>query len=151
MLENEKDLIPESRSYIEIPSKLILMPGERLLEKHIDFYVSNKRIIQHNQGFLSANTKDHSFRHIKGLEEIKEQPFLALGLLIGFVSLFVGLLIPIFFIIGAIFIILAIWYKKFELVVYHIDGSRIKIPKIKTETGKNIAGIIRTRIYNDEY
>lgn len=149
MVEQERDLIPESKSLIKVPTKLVLMPGERLLETHLDFYVSNKRIIQHNEGFMKSETKDQAFKHLKGLEEKKGKPFLLLGLILGLISLFVGLAIPFFFVIGAILIIIAFWYKKYNLVVYHIDGSDIKIPKIRTETGQRIAKIIRTRVYDE--
>ena len=57
--------IIDSESPIEIPKKLTLMPGEKLLESHMDFYVSNKRLIRHTTSFLSSNTEDYHYRHIK--------------------------------------------------------------------------------------
>lgn len=140
--------IIESESPIEVPKKLTLMPGEKLLERHLDFYVSNKRLIKHVPTLLSTKTEDHHYRHIKGMQENHQKPFLVAGLIIGIIGLFLGLASSIFFIIGIIFIILAFWFKKTHLVVMHMDGGQIIIPNIKSESGKKVANILRNQLYN---
>ena len=144
----EGDVIVESSSLVEVPSKLVLMPGERILEKHLHFFVSNKRIIEHKQGFVKSETTDYSFKHIKGLNEIKDRPLLKAGLILGFLALFMGFFQPFLFVIGAILITLAFWYKNYNLVIYHVDGNDIKIPEIKSESGQRLAQVLRTQFYD---
>lgn len=138
----------ESESYIKVPKKLTLMPGEKLLERHMDFYVSNKRLILHTPSLFSTKTTDYHYRHIKGIQDDVRRPFLAAGLLIGIILLFLGLVSPIFFVIGAGCIVLAFWFKRVELIVLHMDGGNIRIPKIKSESGKKVANVLRTQLYN---
>ncbi len=142
-----KDFIPES-SRIEPPSKLSLMPGERLLGSHYVFYLTNKRIIEHNEGIFGHNTTDYSFKHIKGLNEVNRRPFLKGGLVFGILSLIAGIFFSLFFVVGAIFIVLALWYKISELEVNHMDGDKITIPKIKEPSAQNLIKLLRTQIYD---
>jgi len=142
--------IIESESPIEVPKKLTLMPGEKLLERHMYFYVSDKRLIKHVPSLFGAKTEDYHYRHIKGIREDNRRPFLAGGLVIGIISLLIGGLArqTMFYIIGAIIIVLAFWFKKLDLVVMHMDGGLIRVPNIKSESGKKVANILRTQLYN---
>lgn len=144
---NRKDFIPEL-SRIKIPHNLILMPGERLLGNHLDFFVTNKRIIKHKQGIMNSKTADYSFKHIKGLEEVNKRPFLTAGLIIGLTFLVLSSFFTFFFILGTIIVVIAFWYKVSELVIYHIDGDEIIIPKIKDETAKKLIKLLRSQVYN---
>lgn len=146
----EKDFIPES-SRIEAPSKLSLMPGERLLGSHHVFYLTNKRIIEHNEGILGHNTTDYSFRHIKGLNEVNKRPFLRGGLFLGILFLIAGIFFSLFFVVGAIFITLAFWYKISELEVHHMDGDKITIHKIKEPSAQNLIKLLRAQIYDKSH
>lgn len=146
----------ESESPIKAPKKLTLMPGEKLLERHLDFYVSNKRIIKHIASLLGAKTKDYHYRHIKWMQEDQYRPFLGAGLVIGIISLIIGSIMTsaetgaglFILIIGIVCIIIAFWYKKIDLLVMHIDGESIRVPNIKSESGKKIANVLRTQLYN---
>ncbi len=148
--------IIESESPIEVPKKLTLMPGEKLLERHLDFYVSNKRLIIHTSSILNTHTEDFHYRHIKGMQEDHKRPFLVAGLLIGIILLVIGAIATSFseggifvLILGVIFIILAFWFKKVDLVVMHMDGGSIRVPEIKSETGQRLANVLRNQLYNE--
>ena len=147
--------IIDSDSPIEIPKKLTLMHGERLLERHIDFYVSNKRLLRHNSSIFGSKTEDYHYRHIKGIQEDDYRPFLGVGLIIGIILLIIGAImtsdtgIGLFILImGIVFIIVAFWYKKVDMIVMHMDGGTIRVPNIKSESGKRIANVLRTQLYN---
>ena len=99
---------------------------------------------------MGSKTRDHSFKHIKGIKEEKKQPFLKVGLFFGIILLLAGLSFPFLFVIGAILIVLAFWYRTHYLVVYHIDGNEIEIPQIKSETGVKLAQILRTKLYDND-
>ncbi|MCH8945911.1 MAG: hypothetical protein IIA85_03240 [Nanoarchaeota archaeon] len=142
-----KDFVPES-SRVDVPPKLVLMPKERLLGNHLDFFVTNKRIIKHKEGVFGHRTTDYTFKHIKGLEDVNKRPFLTAGLIIGIILLLIGFALPFFFILGAIIIILAFWYKVSGVVVYHIDGDEILIPNIKDGKSKELLKILRTQVYD---
>lgn len=142
-----KDFIPES-SRTNAPSKLTLMPGERLLGDHDNFFVTNKRIIKHKQGFLGHKTIDYSFSHIKGLNEVNRRPFLTFGLILGIVLLFIGFNQSFFFVLGAIVIVIAFWYKVSELEVHHMDGDKLLIKKINHENAQNLIKILRAQVYD---
>ena len=131
------------------------MPGEKLLERHMDFYVSNKRLIKHITSFLSTKTEDYHYRHVKGMQEDNSRPFLVAGLLIGTLLLLIGSIMTsateaglFILLIGIVFIILAFWYKKSDLIIMHMDGGNIRVPNIKSESGKKVADVLRTQLYN---
>lgn len=144
---NIRDFIPES-SRIDAPSKLVLMPGERLLGNHDDFFVTNKRIIKHKQDILGHKTIDYSFNHIKGLNEVNRRPLLTSFLCIGIVFLFIGFSSTLFFVLGAVIIVIAFWYKVSELEVHHIDGDKLLIPRIEGENAKALIKILRAQVYD---
>jgi len=147
--------IIESESPIKVPKKLTLMPGEKLLESHMDFYVSNKRLIKHITSLLSSKTEDFHYRHIKGMQEYHYRPFLGAGLFIGIIMLIIGAIMTsetgegsLILMIGVVFVILAFWYKKVDMIVMHMDGGNIRVPNIKSESGKKVADVLRTQLYN---
>lgn len=147
--------IIESESPIEVPKKLTLMPGEKLLERHLDFYVSNKRLIKHIASLLSAKTEDFHYRHIKGMQEDHYRPFLGAGLIIGIILLIIGAIMTsetgaglFILMMGVVFVIIAFWYKKIDLLVMHMDGGNIRVPNIKSESGKKVADVLRNQLYN---
>ena len=145
--------IIESESPIDAPKKLTLMPGEKLLERHLDFYVSNKRIIKHITSLLSAKTEDYHYRHIKGMQEDHYRPFLGAGLVVGIILLIIGAIMTsetgaglFILIIGIVCIIIAFWYKKIDLLVMHMDGGSIRVPNIKLKSGKKSCKCIKNTI-----
>lgn len=147
--------IIESESPIEVPKKLTLMPGEKLLERHLDFYVSNKRLIKHIPSLFITKTEDYHYQHLKGLQEDIYRPFLRAGLIIGIILGVVGLAMTsetgvglFMLMVGVVLVIMAFWYKKIDLVVMHMDGKNIKIPNIKSESGKKVADVLRDQLYN---
>ncbi len=56
--------IMQAESMVDAPPKLSLMPGEKLLVRHMDIYISNKRLIKHTQKLLHTSTKDFHYSHI---------------------------------------------------------------------------------------
>ena len=146
-IKNAKEIIKSELS-IEVPRGLTLMPDENLLERHLNFYVSNKRLIKHQRTFMGFKTEDYHYRHIKGLQEKQEMPYLRDGLKIGIISLLLSTINGFFFIICVLSIVLAIRIKKTHLVVMHMDGRNISVPKIESDSGKKLAEILRTQLYN---
>ena len=142
--------IIESESPIKASPKLVLMPGERLLERHLDYYVSNKRLIKHVESLFGSKTTDYHYRHIKGLSEQRLRPFLAIGVVIGVILMLIGQSEPFFLLAGAGFIAVAFLYKKETLEVLHMDGGKMVIPNIKSKSGQHIANILRTQLYEKE-
>ena len=145
----------ESDSPIKVPKKLTLMPDEKLLESHMDFYVSNKRLIKHVTSLLNTKTEDYHYRHIKGMQEDHYRPFLVIGLFLGVISFITGVIMiskmeigAVMLILGLILIIISLWYKKSDIIVMHMDGSNIRVPGIKSESGKKVAKVLRAQLYN---
>ena len=139
--------IIESETPIEVPDSLILLPGEKLLTKHISFYASNKRIILHEKGLIKTKTHDLNYKHISGSKEEISRPFLTAGLIIGLLLVLMGFISIIFVFIGAVFVIIAFWFKKTELVIKGVDGTILIIPNMKSETGKKLSHVVRTQLY----
>lgn len=146
--------VMESESALKAPKKLNLLPGERLLERHDDFYVSNKRLIKHIPSLLKTKTEDYQYHHINGLNEHSYKPFLKTGMIIGIPFFIIGLIVTsgtekgLFILItGIIFIMTALWHKKVDMIIMHASGSKMILPNITSSSGKKVADIIRNGVY----
>ena len=149
--DEDEDEEPEEEEYIEPPRKLTLMRGEKILAEHMGYYVSNKRLIKHSSSFLKSNTVDWNYKHIKSMSEAIERPFLLYGLPIGGLMAFIGLLSSMWlFFVGIGIIIIAWIIVKVQLEVAPMVGESVKIPEIRSESGKKVAAILRERLYGDD-
>lgn len=119
-----------SKSPIETPRGLKLLPGEILLERHLDYYISNKRLIKHVPSLISSKTEDWLLHHIKGTQLNEDKPFLVPGIGIGVLCILLSGLNAMFFFFGLLAIIVALSYKTSELEIRHMDGSSFQIPDI---------------------
>lgn len=143
----------ESEFPIEIPKGLTLLPKEVLLSQHGDWYVSNKRIIEHQPGFFKGKTQDWHLRHIKGTEEKTKKPFMPFGIIIGCLLLLAGisLELTVLTILGILLIIFTFWYKISWFTIQHMseDGKEIvlRVEKINSKTGEHFIQAVRKCLY----
>ena len=153
IIKDKSDNI-DCESQIQAPKKLNLLPGEKLLERHDDFYVSNKRLIKHMPSLLKTKTEDYQYHHINGMNEHSYKPFLKTGMIIGMLLSIIGLIMNLgtekgLFILmaGVVFVITALWYKKIDMIVMHASGSKMTVPDITSPSGRKVADVLRKEVY----
>ncbi len=101
----------------------------------------------HERGLIKTRTEDLHYRHISGSKEESSRPFLIAGFAIGLILILMGVISPIFILFGAVFVIIAFWYKKTELVIKGIDGMILVVPDMRSHTGKKLSNVVRTQLY----
>jgi hypothetical protein len=146
--------LTEQETNVLIPTNLMLMPSEKVLARHENYYVTNMRLIREKEPFLffgNSSIEDWHYRHIKGMQQLKYAPYAKFAFFIACILMIVGLILnevtTVFITLAAVIFLTGLLYKKQKLIVLHMNGDPISILNIDRPSGQRVSNILKTQLY----
>ena len=128
---------------LEAPKGLELMPDEKLLAQHGNYYASNKRLIKYSSRLMNTKTDDLFYNHISTISEEITRPLeslLIIGIIIGTAGFFSDFLVVIG---GIILVIIGFSYKLVFIKIKSAGDESWHIENANSQSGKQFTKIIR--------
>ena len=128
---------------LEAPKGLELMPDEKLLAQHGNYYASNKRLIKYSSRLMNTKTDDLFYNHISTISEEITRPLeslLLIGIIIGIAGFFSDFLVVIG---GIILAIIGFSYKLIFIKIKSAGDEVWHIENANSQSGKQFTKIIR--------